>query len=106
MAEPVVRDPEVPLATPPGVSAARGRGPRRTGATPGTARTATVDLDGLRAALLAELHRHHPQADLGGVERAFDLAVEAHASQVRASGEPYVTHPIASAQILADLGID
>ena len=105
MAEPVVRDPEVPLATPPGASTARGRGPRRTGATP-AARTATVDLDGLRAALLAELHRHHPQADLGGVERAFDLAVEAHASQVRASGEPYVTHPIASAQILADLGID
>ncbi len=105
MAEPVIRDPEVPLATPPGASAARGRGPRRTGATP-AARTATVDLDGLKAALLAELHRHHPQADLGGVERAFDLAVEAHASQVRASGEPYVTHPIASAQILADLGID
>ena len=32
--------------------------------------------------------------------------VEAHANQVRASGEPYVTHPIASAQILAELGID
>ena len=44
--------------------------------------------------------------DLGPVERAYDLAVEAHAGQVRASGEPYVTHPIASAQILADLGID
>ncbi len=40
------------------------------------------------------------------VDRAFDLAIEAHSSQVRASGEPYVTHPIASAQILADLGID
>ena len=32
--------------------------------------------------------------------------MEAHATQVRASGEPYVTHPIASAQILAELGID
>ncbi len=40
------------------------------------------------------------------VEQAFDLAVEAHSMQVRASGEPYVTHPIASAQILAELGID
>ncbi len=60
----------------------------------------------LRATLLAEVHRHHAQADLDIVERAFDLAVEAHANQVRASGEPYVTHPIASAQILAELGID
>ena len=40
------------------------------------------------------------------VNHAFDLAVEAHAAQRRATGEPYVTHPIASAQILADLGVD
>ena len=37
---------------------------------------------------------------------AFDLAVEAHEGQRRATGEPYVTHPIASAQITAELGID
>ena len=37
---------------------------------------------------------------------AFDLAVEAHTGQLRATGEPYVTHPIASAQITAELGID
>ena len=40
------------------------------------------------------------------IERAFDLAVEAHDGQRRATGEPYVTHPIASAQITAELGID
>ena len=34
------------------------------------------------------------------------LAVAAHEGQKRATGEPYVTHPIASAQILAELGID
>ena len=56
--------------------------------------------------LLETLRSHHPQADLGVVEAAFALALEAHAGQVRASGEPYVTHPIASAHILADLGID
>jgi guanosine-3',5'-bis(diphosphate) 3'-pyrophosphohydrolase len=50
--------------------------------------------------------RHYPQADLDTIGAAFDLAVEAHADQLRASGEPYVTHPIASAQIVADLGID
>src|SRR5512146_2483562 len=34
------------------------------------------------------------------------MAVEAHGAQVRASGEPYVTHPIAAAEILAELGLD
>ncbi len=56
--------------------------------------------------MLDEVRTHHPSADLSVVERAFDLAVEAHADQARASGEPYVTHPIASARILAELGID
>jgi GTP diphosphokinase / guanosine-3',5'-bis(diphosphate) 3'-diphosphatase len=65
-----------------------------------------VDLDGLRDVLVDAIRAHHPQADLAAVERAFAFAVEAHAGQQRASGEPYVTHPIASAQILAELGID
>ena len=50
--------------------------------------------------------RSTPRADLGPVGEAFDLAVTAHEGQRRATGEPYVTHPIASAQILAELGID
>ena len=56
--------------------------------------------------LLASIAEHYPEADLGPVDEAFDLAVEAHDGQRRATGEPYVTHPIASAQILADLGVD
>jgi GTP pyrophosphokinase len=63
-------------------------------------------VEALRGALKAALAEHHGNADLDPVDRAFDLAVEAHAGQKRATGEPYVTHPIASAQILADLGID
>src|SRR6266540_4375453 len=63
-------------------------------------------LDHLRRQLLESVGRHYPQADLEKVGSAFDLAVEAHADQLRASGEAYVTHPIASAQIVADLGID
>ena len=50
--------------------------------------------------------RSTPRADLGPVGEAFDLAVTAHEGQRRATGEPYVTHPIATAQILAELGID
>jgi GTP diphosphokinase / guanosine-3',5'-bis(diphosphate) 3'-diphosphatase len=64
------------------------------------------DLAALRRDLLAAVASHYPQADMEPVSRAFDLAVDAHRQQKRASGEPYVTHPIASAQILAELGID
>ena len=60
----------------------------------------------MRRELDATVLRHHPQADLGDLDRAFDLAVEAHGDQKRASGEPYVTHPIAAAQTLAELGLD
>ncbi len=113
MVEPVVRDPEVPLEGPrPGAAVSRNSTRGGSPAVPTEGRRAPlarrVAFDGpaLRKQLLDELRKQHPQADLSVVERAFDLAVEAHESQVRASGEPYVTHPIASAQILAELGID
>jgi len=50
--------------------------------------------------------QHYPQADLAMLRRAFDFADQAHRGQTRVTGEPYITHPLASAQILADLGID
>jgi GTP pyrophosphokinase len=49
---------------------------------------------------------HYPQADLVSMKRAFELASQAHHGQNRVTGEPYITHPLAAAQILADLGID
>jgi GTP diphosphokinase / guanosine-3',5'-bis(diphosphate) 3'-diphosphatase len=81
-------------------------GARRTTATSSPRPAARKSFAPLRKQLIAALERHYPQADLEPVGRAFDMAVEAHAGQTRASGEAYVTHPIASAQILADLGID
>jgi GTP pyrophosphokinase len=66
----------------------------------------TASIEALRTELLGAVAEHYPQADLEPIGRAFDLAVDAHAGQERATGEPYVTHPIASAQIVADLGID
>ncbi|HYN70361.1 MAG TPA: bifunctional (p)ppGpp synthetase/guanosine-3',5'-bis(diphosphate) 3'-pyrophosphohydrolase [Candidatus Eisenbacteria bacterium] len=56
--------------------------------------------------LTAAVKRHDAAADVSAIERAIEFAIEAHGDQKRASGEPYVTHPIAAAQILADLGID
>ena len=46
-----------------------------------------------------------PKADLSVIERAYRTADQAHKDQTRRSGEPYITHPIAVAQILAELGV-
>lgn len=56
---------------------------------------------------LAAVHRElHPQADLGLLQRAYDVAEAKHADQTRKSGDPYITHPLAVATILAELGMD
>jgi GTP pyrophosphokinase len=56
---------------------------------------------------LAVLHRQsHPKADLALLQRAYDVAEAAHATQKRKSGDPYITHPLAVATILAGLGMD
>ncbi|MEV1129464.1 bifunctional (p)ppGpp synthetase/guanosine-3',5'-bis(diphosphate) 3'-pyrophosphohydrolase [Agromyces sp. NPDC049794] len=55
--------------------------------------------------LMRTVRMHHPKADLALVERAYTVAERAHEGQKRKSGEPYITHPVAVAQILADLGI-
>lgn len=56
-------------------------------------------------AVIRAVKANHPKSDTGVIERAFLAAEKAHAAQVRKSGEPYITHPLAVAQILADLGI-
>ena len=48
---------------------------------------------------------HHPDEDMSILARAYRRAVNQHSSQRRKSGEPYIIHPLAVAQILADLGM-
>ncbi len=55
--------------------------------------------------LIKTVRLHHPKADTALIERAYATAERAHSGQLRKSGEPYITHPVAVAQILADLGI-
>jgi GTP pyrophosphokinase len=57
-------------------------------------------------ALLRTVRRSNAKADLGVMRRASQFAEAAHAGQKRLSGEDFVEHPIAVAQILADLGLD
>lgn len=56
------------------------------------------------AELLKVARTNHPRADLAVVEKAFDVAEAQHKGQLRKSGEEYITHPLAVARILADLG--
>ncbi|MGG8408661.1 RelA/SpoT family protein, partial [Streptomyces sp. 12297] len=56
---------------------------------------------------VAEAHRaHHPDADLAVLHRAYVLAETSHRGQMRKSGEPYITHPLAVTLILAELGAE
>ena len=56
---------------------------------------------------LASVHRTlHPKADLALLQRAYDVADAKHEGQKRKSGDPYITHPLAVATILAELGMD
>ncbi|MFJ9828603.1 RelA/SpoT family protein [Streptomyces sp. NPDC101160] len=56
---------------------------------------------------VAEAHRaHHPDADLAVLRRAYVLAESSHRGQMRKSGEPYITHPLAVTLILAELGAE
>ncbi|HEV8545638.1 MAG TPA: RelA/SpoT family protein, partial [Candidatus Limnocylindrales bacterium] len=104
MAQPRTSTPSDAVPPRPARARAKQSGPRR----PSSPRVnaAEPDLAGLRRRLLETVAGHYPQADLTPIGAAFDLAVEAHDGQRRATGEPYVTHPIASAQITAELGID
>ncbi|MEU8674975.1 HD domain-containing protein [Streptomyces sp. NPDC048560] len=56
---------------------------------------------------VADAHRaHHPDADLTILRRAYVLAESSHRGQMRKSGEPYITHPLAVTLILAELGAE
>ena len=55
--------------------------------------------------LIKTVRRNHPRADTAIIERAYRVAERAHEGQTRQSGEPYITHPLAVSQILADLGL-
>jgi GTP diphosphokinase / guanosine-3',5'-bis(diphosphate) 3'-diphosphatase len=58
------------------------------------------------APLVAAYRARHPKAPIGTITKAFELAAQAHQQQYRKSGEKYINHPLAVAQIVADIGLD
>ena len=63
-------------------------------------------MDTLIAPVLSALKESHASSKLEDVERAFLVAQKAHDGQLRKSGERYITHPVAVAKILAELGLN
>ncbi|MDB4896515.1 MAG: pyrophosphokinae, partial [Firmicutes bacterium] len=61
-----------------------------------------AELDALRARIL----QYSPNADMQLVEAAYAFADEAHDGQLRKSGDPYITHPVAVAELVADMELD
>jgi guanosine-3',5'-bis(diphosphate) 3'-pyrophosphohydrolase len=58
------------------------------------------------AALLATVAKNRPSDDAGIIRRAWEFCVQHHSGQLRASGEPYVLHPLEVAQVLAEMKLD
>jgi len=56
--------------------------------------------------LMRIVHTHHPKADVALMERAYRTAEHYHTGQLRKSGDAYITHPLAVATILAELGMN
>jgi GTP pyrophosphokinase len=56
--------------------------------------------------ILAKVERHHPGDNFDLIRRAYIFSAKEHKGQVRASGEPYLTHPLEVANILAEMKLD
>ena len=56
--------------------------------------------------LISRVRKYHPSDDISLIEKAYNIARDAHKGQTRKSGEPYIIHPLYVAIILADLELD
>jgi GTP pyrophosphokinase len=63
-------------------------------------------MNALITPVVRKLRDTNKESELGVVERAFEAAEKAHRGQLRKSGDPYITHPVAVAEILVDFGLD
>ena len=63
-------------------------------------------MNALITPVINRLRENQEGSDTEVVERAFEVAERAHKGQLRKSGDPYITHPVAVAEILLDFGLD
>ena len=57
-------------------------------------------------ALVTKIREYDRTADAEVIARAYDFSARVHRGQKRISGEPYLTHPLAVADIIADMRLD
>ncbi|HTR68632.1 MAG TPA: bifunctional (p)ppGpp synthetase/guanosine-3',5'-bis(diphosphate) 3'-pyrophosphohydrolase [Mycobacteriales bacterium] len=98
VAPPQTSGPERAAAEVPGGARVRSR----LGRLGGTKATPRPELE----PLLKTLRSHHPKADARMVTRAYEVAERCHRGQLRRSGDPYISHPLAVATIVAELGME
>ena len=63
-------------------------------------------MDARFAELTAKLRQNRPSDDVELLRRAYEFAAEQHGSQKRESGEPFLSHPLEVAHVLADMKLD
>jgi len=56
--------------------------------------------------IIDKVSEHNPDADIDIIDRAYIYSARVHDGQVRLSGEPYLSHPLEVAGILADMKLD
>jgi GTP diphosphokinase / guanosine-3',5'-bis(diphosphate) 3'-diphosphatase len=109
----VTRRSSPPRSSPPSEPAASGQHPADGASGAAAVRRRLARLGATRAGgvnpvlepLVKTVRTTHPKADIRLIERAYDVAARLHAGQSRRSGDPYITHPLAVATILAELGM-
>jgi GTP pyrophosphokinase len=67
---------------------------------------AQAEIDRRFEALLAHVLANRPNEDVSLIRRAWEFCVQHHAGQMRASGEPYIIHPLEVAEVLAEMKLD
>jgi GTP pyrophosphokinase len=65
-----------------------------------------IAIDERFAALLKQVQANRPSEDVSLIRKAWEFCVQHHAGQMRASGEPYIIHPLKVAEVLAEMKLD
>src|SRR6266568_4134521 len=66
----------------------------------------TAEIDSRFEALLVQVRANRVSDDVSLIRKAWDFCVQHHAGQMRASGEPYIIHPLEVAEVLAEMKMD
>ncbi|MGA0035037.1 MAG: HD domain-containing protein, partial [Ilumatobacteraceae bacterium] len=69
-------------------------------------RQSEQDARGHLSPVIDSFRKHHPKSSTSMIQRAYEVAAEAHGTQTRSSGESYIHHPLAVAKIVAEFGLD